>query len=223
MRTTVAQRSGTMREQRDHQVDEHQHDHAETGGDEEAGELRRHANGAGLVDDEHAEEHAEGADDGLADQRTGADTGDHEVGDHERERADEQALKRGVAQHDRRVVLLAPEHRDQHQHEAADMPHHEANGIASAKFCATKKYDTTATAVSTASVIPGLGDDVVDGQRPRDPRLPLVGVLRHVGLGMYRLRTVAGGSGTELRISALPLGQGTKYRVAGLPHRRFLS
>src|SRR5262245_31568650 len=37
---------------------------------------------------------------------------------------------------------------------------------------------------------------------------------------MYRLRTVAGGSGTELRITALRLRQGSKYRVAGLPHRR---
>jgi hypothetical protein len=26
-----------------------------------------------------------------------------------------------------------------------------------------------------------------------------------------------------LRVAALALGQGTKYRVAGLPHRRFLS
>ena len=69
----------------------------------------------------------------------------------------------------------------------------------------------------------GLGDDVVDGQRPRDAGLPLVGVLRHIGLSVYLLRTVAGGSGTELRITTLRLGQGSKYRVAGLPHRRFLS
>ena len=69
----------------------------------------------------------------------------------------------------------------------------------------------------------GLGDDVVDGQRTGNPGLLLVGVLRHIGLGLYCLRTVAGGSGTELRITTLPLGQGSKYRVAGLPHRRFLS
>src|SRR4029078_2592907 len=69
----------------------------------------------------------------------------------------------------------------------------------------------------------GLGNDVVDGQRPGNPGLPLVGILRHIGVGMYRLRTVAAGSGAELRITALRLRQGSKYRVAGLPHRRFLS
>ena len=97
------------------------------------------------------------------------------------------------------------------------------SGIASSSFCATRKYDTAATADSTRQRDAGLGDDVIDGQRPGDARLPLVGVLRHIGICLYRLRTVAGGSGTKLRISTLTLGQGTKYRVAGLPHRRFLS
>ena len=69
----------------------------------------------------------------------------------------------------------------------------------------------------------GLGDDIIDGQRPGDARLLLVGVLRDIRIGLYGLRTVAGGSGTKLRVATLTLGQGTKYRVAGLPHRRFLS
>ena len=53
--------------------------------------------------------------------------------------------------------------------------------------------------------------------------LLLIRVLRRIGVGMDRLRTVAGGSGTELRISTLLLRQGSKYRVAALAHRRFLS
>jgi hypothetical protein len=40
---------------------------------------------------------------------------------------------------------------------------------------------------------------------------------------LYLLGTVASGSGTELRVSALPLGQRTEYRVAALAHRRILS
>jgi hypothetical protein len=40
---------------------------------------------------------------------------------------------------------------------------------------------------------------------------------------LYLLGTVASGSGTKLRVSALPLGQGPEYRVAALAHRRILS
>ena len=136
-------RSGRVREQADHQVDEHQRDRAESCGDEEAGELRRHPDGAGLVHDEHAEEHAESSDDGLADQRTGADTGTIEIRDDKRERANHQALECGVAEHDRRVVLLAAEDRDEHKREATEHAD-QRSGAASARFCATRKYDATA-------------------------------------------------------------------------------
>ncbi|GAS90415.1 uncharacterized protein RMCB_4511 [Mycolicibacterium brisbanense] len=40
---------------------------------------------------------------------------------------------------------------------------------------------------------------------------------------MYLLSAVSGGSGTELCVSALRLGQRPEYRVAGLAHRRVLS
>ena len=53
-------------EDREHEVDQRHRHHAEQGGDQEAGELRRHPDGAGLVDDEHADEHAERAEDRLA-------------------------------------------------------------------------------------------------------------------------------------------------------------
>ena len=68
-----------------------------------------------------------------------------------------------------------------------------------------------------------LGDDVVDGQRPDDARLLIRVRLGRVRVGVYRLSTVAGGSGTELRVSTLRLRQGLEYRVAALAHRRILS
>ena len=104
-----------------------------------AGELRRDPDGAGLVDDEHAEEHAEGAEDRLPDQRAGAGARHHEVGEQERDRAEEQTLERRVAQHDRRVVLLAAERRDQHQRQAAERRRPWRTASASARFCATRK------------------------------------------------------------------------------------
>ena len=104
----------------EHEVAQHQDDHADHAGDQHPGELRRDPDGAGLVDDEHAEEHADGAEDRLADQRTGAGAGNDEVGEHERQRAEEQALERRVGQHDRRVVLLAAERGDHHERQAAE-------------------------------------------------------------------------------------------------------
>ena len=68
----------------------------------------------------------------------------------------------------------------------------------------------------------GLGDDVVDGQRAGNACL-LVGIRSDRGPSDALLRRGARGSGAELRVSALLLGQRTKYRVASLPHRRFLS
>ena len=138
----------------EHQVAEHQRDHAEQGGDDQAGELRRHPNGAGLVDDEHADEHAESAEHRLADQRTGADTGNQKLARTRRSR-------RGTGPRTRRSSARSPgcpacdRSRDQHQDEAAEHPTM-ANGIARPRFWATRKYDTTATAVSTASVMPVL-------------------------------------------------------------------
>ena len=225
-RATAAQagpKSPPTLKMRQQEVDQAQRHDAEEGPDEEAGELRRDADSAGLVDDEHADEHAEGAHDRLADQRTGADVAvDYEVRDDERERAEEQALENGVRQHDRRLVLLAAERRDENHREAADHAD-QHSGMARAEVLPDEEVGNCRDGRQHGQCDAGLGDDVIDGQRTRNPRLLLVGVLRHIGLSLYLLCTVAGGSGTELCITTLRLWQGSKYRVAGLPHRRFLS
>ncbi|GEE04189.1 hypothetical protein nbrc107696_46350 [Gordonia spumicola] len=64
--------------------------------------------------------YAERAEDCLPDQDARVDVADHKVPEHERDRADEQALERRVRQDDRRVVLLATEARDEDEDEAAD-------------------------------------------------------------------------------------------------------
>ena len=183
------------------------------------GELRRHPDGSGLVDDQHADEHTDSSEDRLRDHP--GTTGRDEVGEQERRRAQEEPLQRGIAQHDRRAVLLATERRDQHHRQSAERAdeherHHQREVLRHQEV--RQNTDHSHHGQREA----GLGDDVIDGERPGDARLSLVGVL-DIWIGLYRLRAVAGGTGTELRVAALPLGQGTKYRVAGLPHRRFLS
>ena len=156
-RTTASQSEALAAadaEHREHEVEQRDREHAEQGGDQHSGELRRHPDGAGLVDDEHADEHADGAEDRLRN-HPGA-TGGDEVGDQERRRAEEQALERGVAQHDRRVVLLATERRDQDQRRTHRAPPTSTNGIIKPGFIDTRKYDTMPTTVTTPSVMPVL-------------------------------------------------------------------
>jgi hypothetical protein len=69
-KVAVAQRSaGIVAEESDDEAAQHQHEDADHAGDHHAGELRGDADGAGLVDHEHAEEHTDGAEDGLGDER----------------------------------------------------------------------------------------------------------------------------------------------------------
>ena len=80
----------------------------------------RDPDGPGLVDHEHSEEHPDGSEDGLGDQRTGVTAGHHDVAEHPGDGTEEQTLQCGVAQDDGLAVLFAAKRGDHDQGEPAE-------------------------------------------------------------------------------------------------------
>ena len=96
---------------------------------------RCHPDRTGLVDDQHAEEHAERSEDCLRDQCGSADATELNIGEHERQRTEEQTLGDGVRQHDCRVVHLAAERSDQNQNEADETAADDQRGKRGRRCC----------------------------------------------------------------------------------------
>ncbi len=121
---------------------------------------------------------------------------------------EEQALQRGVAQHDGGVVLLATE-----ASQRGRAPIHRAHprGRTASPVPRLRGHQHVgddADDRTHSEGDAGLGDDVIDGQRPGNTGLRLLQVLLRVGLRMHLLCTVACGSGTELCVSALLFSAG---------------
>ncbi len=149
------------------------------------------------------------------------DSAERDVGEHERQGAEEQALCHSVGEDDARVVHLAAErgHEDQHETDEAttdDQRGREVRVVAHQEVGNDRRHREHAERDTR------LGDDVVDGHRT------VVGA-RPVGLGLRVLRLTellrdlrcAGRRRSERGVSAAALlfGQVAEHRVTGGAHR----